>query len=1121
MAPPHDPSSQEQAVEQLCVFRAAASLLASTLDLNQTLANTIAACLPALGDFGFFDVVLDKGVRRTVRAHADDQAEAILCGTQWIRSERTDINLCALSTNASAYHPHIDDAWYCHAAASEGHLEGMRALAFGSMISVPVRFHGELLGALTLFMAKSGRHHTRADLAFAEQIADLAAPIVFNVRLLDRQRRAEDALRISEERLRLATDAGRIGIWEWEPDTGTVSWSDQLYELHGMQPREAGPSVELFLATVHPDDRARVAADMQADLGKPGGEIRARFRIQRRDGAVRWLSTHAQVHHTGTLRVIGATIDITDQMSTQSHLEVLNEELQQRVQSSDSERDRIWRLSQDMFAIASYNGVLRALNPAVTPILGWTEPELLGRPFLEFVHPDQHAEVADKLAALARGTAVERFEMRTRHKDGSWRWLSVTATGENGLLYASGHDVTEMRRLREQQLSASETRLQLALTTGRMGAWDWDLAANRIKWLPGMAVLHGLPPGASVADFDDYLRMVHPDDVAAIQKQLSEGRARGAGYTIEYRVIWPDDSIHWLEGRADFVTDSAGQHVGLVGVCVDITQRKRTEQDLRFVADVSTELAIIVDHQRTLDKLAHLAVPSFADWCAVDLLDDDGDLDRVAVAHVDAAKIPLGYEIAARWPVDREQPGGAWDVIQSGEPRYTQYITPELLDTAVRDPDRRKALLAMGLRSYIGVPLRARGHTFGAITFVTAEGRRIYTLEDVRLAEEIGRRAAVAIDNAALYRSLKNADKRKDEFLAMLAHELRNPLAPIRAAAELMKMSRDPAIIERTSTVVARQVDHMTGLVDDLLDVSRVTRGLVLLEKKPVPVGRVVAAAVEQVRPLMEARNHHLVLAHTHDPVLVEGDEKRLTQVLANLLNNAAKYTLPGGHIELQVEAGEHQVAICVKDNGIGMDQNLVATAFELFAQAERSADRSQGGLGIGLALVKSLVELHGGRVKAHSAGLGQGSEFTVRLPRLAQLHAPHADAAGAYDTRVPARGQRVLIVDDNVDAAEILGLFLGEAGHAVTVCHASLEALGMVAEDAFDACILDIGLPEIDGNELARRIRTQCLRAPLLIAVTGYGQERDRANATAAGFDHYLVKPVDMGQLLGILDRS
>ena len=366
---------------------------------------------------------------------------------------------------------------------------------------------------------------------------------------------------------------------------------------------------------------------------------------------------------------------------------------------------------------------------------------------------------------------------------------------------------------------------------------------------------------------------------------------------------------------------------------------------------------------------------------------------------------------------------------------------------------------------------------------------------------------------------LRDADRRKDEFLAMLAHELRNPLAPIMVAAELLgRKSTDAAQVERTSAVILRQVRHLTGLVDDLLDVSRVTRGLVVIDKQRVDLRVLLEQSVEQVMPLVQSRRHRLDVPPQETALIVCGDAKRLIQVLTNLLNNAAKYTAPGGvlRVETGIEGG--CVHIAVSDNGIGMSEELITRAFDLFAQAERSADRAQGGLGIGLAVVKRLVELHDGAISATSSGLGKGSRFVVTLP----LAPPATTSDSPTPVLVsvdPAGSLRVMVVDDNIDAAQMLSLRIAADGHEVSTEHTASAALHAARVAPADVYLLDIGLPEIDGFSLARRLRANPSTADaVLIAVTGYGRDEDRAASKQAGFDFHFVKPVDGGDLVSLL---
>ncbi|HEY7773372.1 MAG TPA: PAS domain-containing protein [Marinagarivorans sp.] len=365
---------------------------------------------------------------------------------------------------------------------------------------------------------------------------------------------------------------------------------------------------------------------------------------------------------------------------------------------------------------------------------------------------------------------------------------------------------------------------------------------------------------------------------------------------------------------------------------------------------------------------------------------------------------------------------------------------------------------------------------------------------------------------------LKATNRRKDEFLAMLAHELRNPLAPISSAAELLKFSADdPTRVRQTSEIITRQVGHMTGLVDDLLDVSRVTRGLVTLQKERLNLKHIIDDALEQVSALIEQKRQHLMIDLGNEAPMVTGDRTRLTQVIANILNNANRYTPEHGHISLRINASPDEVAIVIEDDGIGVDKNLLPHMFDLFTQAERSPDRAQGGLGLGLALVKSLVDLHQGSVTGESEGAHKGSIFTVRLPRTEQAQA--LTATTTSDHHADAPGLDILIVDDNVDAAQALAMLLELQGHRTQVEYRATAALERIAQGAPHAMILDIGLPDMDGYALARKIRAEPLSSgATLIALTGYGQSEDRARSKQAGFDHHLVKPVVTKDLLAIL---
>jgi len=401
----------------------------------------------------------------------------------------------------------------------------------------------------------------------------------------------------------------------------------------------------------------------------------------------------------------------------------------------------------------------------------------------------------------------------------------------------------------------------------------------------------------------------------------------------------------------------------------------------RFLARASATLAQVGDYQTTLERIAALAVPAFADWFGVHVRHPDGVIRRLAVRHQDPLMEAKVVEMYRRYPPSEGKPYGAPRVIESGEPLWLPDFD-QAIPKVARDEVHAQLLRELGLKSFLCVPMRSRGQVMGALTFATAESGRVYDEVQFSAATDLGQRAAIAIENALLLEALRDADKRKDEFLAVLAHELRNPLAPLRNAIEIVKrtdaLKPDAAWV---ADVLDRQVRHLARLVDDLLEMSRFTTGRIELRRERISLRDVVTSAVEASRPAIERGKHDLHLELPRDPIVLDADPVRLAQVLSNLLNNAAKYTEPGGEIRLAASLDGDEVTIRVADTGDGIADGMHEKIFGMFIQGERRGERTAGGLGIGLTLVRSLVELHGGTVEAHSDGPGKGSEFVVRLP--------------------------------------------------------------------------------------------------------------------------------------------
>jgi PAS domain S-box-containing protein len=559
-----------------------------------------------------------------------------------------------------------------------------------------------------------------------------------------------------------------------------------------------------------------------------------------------------------------------------------------------------------------------------------------------------------------------------------------------------------------------------------------------------------------------------------------------------------------------------GTILGASKVARDITQSKQVQRELkrgadrlRLLWDAAAVLLTAEDPETMLRRLfdrigQHLGVDGYFNY----MVDDTGEALRLAsysgIAEEEAGtikRLEFGQALCGSVALER-RPMVATNIQQSTEPGVQR----------MKD---------FGFRAYACNPLVGGAQLLGTLSFVSRSRER-FEVDELEVFQIICRYVAAAYERLRLITRLREADRRKDEFLAVLAHELRNPLAPIRNSLHILRLTsqHDPAA-ERVAEMMERQVNHMVRLVDDLLEVSRITRGKIELRKERVEVAAVVRSAVETSRPLIEAGRHQLALSMPPEPLTVEGDPVRLAQILANLLNNAAKYTEAGGQIWLTVRQEGERVAIAVRDTGMGIAPHHLPRVFDLFTQLDRHAGHAQGGLGIGLTLVKSLVEMHGGSIRAHSAGPGQGSEFTVRLPLATSRYTTElAEPEFRPPPVLPAR--RILVVDDNRDAAQSLGMLLKLLGAEVRVVYNGAEALDTLAVYKPDFVLLDIGMPEMDGHEVARRIREQPdFQHVTLIALTGWGQDEDRRRSQTAGFDYHLIKPPDITALQSLLTAT
>ena len=592
----------------------------------------------------------------------------------------------------------------------------------------------------------------------------------------------------------------------------------------------------------------------------------------------------------------------------------------------------------------------------------------------------------------------------------------------------------------------------------------------------------------------------------------------------EIQIERPDGSRLTALAHANPIHDETGQLVGAVNVLVDISDHKRSEaalanltaqlttqiSDLKRLHDLSMKLSNSLRLRPILDETLKMAVAvENADFGLLSLCDPEGN--RLEIG----ASIGFGEEFLKA--VERVPPGVGSCGTAFAERR--RVIVEDLETDPILTPYREEARQS-GFRAVHSTPLITRiGKVVGVLSTFFKQPHRPSDRE-MHLIDLCSRQAVDFIENACLYSKLEEADRRKDEFLAMLAHELRNPLAPIRNSLHIMRLTGDAAASDGVHEMMERQVEHLVRLVDDLMEVSRITRGTIELRREQVELSAIIRAALESSMPHIDAAGHQLAVSLPAERLTLDADSVRLAQVFANLLHNSAKYTDHGGQVWLNARRDGEEVVVSVKDTGVGIAAEKLPKIFDLFAQLDRS--RAQGGLGIGLTLVKRLVTMHGGQVEARSGGAGMGSEFIVRLP----LVPAEPTLTRKSNTPVVNPGsiprRRVLIVDDNKDGADTLGMLLRALGMEIKVAYSADEALRTLVTFQPSVILMDLGMPGMDGLQLARRIRQdETFRGVTLIALTGWGQPEDRHRSLAAGFDHHLVKPVQFDDLQSLLVSS
>jgi PAS domain S-box-containing protein len=668
--------------------------------------------------------------------------------------------------------------------------------------------------------------------------------------------------------------------------------------------------------------------------------------------------------------------------------------------------------------------------------------------------------------------------------------------------------------------------------------WEADPVTLRFTFVSRRAeALLGYPVERWLDDPTFWSEIIHPDDREACLERFARSTRDDVSSRFAYRTIAADGRVVWLENVVHSIPSADVAAATLHGFMIDVTERRRLEDEhhrllaseqraradaeaaarrAKFLAEASQVLGSSLDYEATLKAVTRLAVPTFADWCLAQLTEDAGQ--RLQAAHAGAVSdgVARALERVAE-SSDLRTLLPALQSLQAGAPLLVSEISPAWLE-AVR------LVQELSPRSVIIVPLVARGRAIGTLTFVWSQPGRRYDAADLALAEDLARRAAIAFDNARLYREADRANRAKDEFVATLSHELRTPLTAMLGWAVALRTGRlEPEQSERALESIERNTRHQARLIDDLLEISRIAAGKLDMERRPVDLREVVASAVESIRSDAATNGVELKMATPPAEVLVRGDATRLEQVVLNLVSNAVKFTPRGGRVTVEIGRTGAVARLTVADTGLGIEPDVLPHIFETFRQADGTSTRRHGGLGLGLAIVRHLVHAHGGQVEAHSDGRDRGSAFVVMLPVLAV----RGDAAeperehGAPPPRLD--GVRVLIVDDQADARELVATLLSERGAQVLLATSAAEALETLRTTFVDVLLSDLGMPDVNGFELIQRVREQERahggRLPA-VALTAYAGQDDRDRALAAGFQAHVTKPIMPEDLVEVVAR-
>ena len=625
-----------------------------------------------------------------------------------------------------------------------------------------------------------------------------------------------------------------------------------------------------------------------------------------------------------------------------------------------------------------------------------------------------------------------------------------------------------------------------------------------------------------------WLDAVHPTHRATVAEAWDAAVAAGTVYEGEYLLRQTDGSFRWFADKTVPVRGEDGSIEEWIGTAIDVHDQHVGQEGLSFLARANEIFASSLDYRETLKNVTYLAVPRIADWCAVDMVADQADAmrSRLAVAHADPKKIALAEEFYRTYPPDPET-DAIYRVMRTGVPELAPFVPDEMLVQAARSDEHLRMIRELGIMSFMIVPLRSRGEVVGAITFVASDRR--YSERDLAQAEELAYRASIAIENARLYSAAQSANRAKDEFLATLSHELRTPMTAVLGWSRMLKLGLSEEEARVAIDAIEQSASAQAQLIEDVLDVSRIMSGKLTFEPRPTDLRIVAQAAMTTVHPAAVAKGIEILTSIPPMLPPVPGDEGRLQQIVWNLLSNAIKFTPRGGTVTLRITHEGSLVRLVVTDTGEGIERTFLPYVFEPFRQGDSSTTRPHGGIGLGLAIVRSLVEMHGGRIHVASEGKGRGATFTLELrvhesaPAIAASPTSDRAVLPSASASLPALTDvSVLVVDDQPFTRDVVAAILRRTGAAVETASSVREGLQSFRRHQPHIVVCDIAMPDEDGYVFLREVRARpdALRTTPILALTAFGRPDDRLHALNAGFDGYLKKPVDPAELAYTVQR-